>query len=87
MDTMSKIPTVLMQTSLLVTKPGIGGEPVTSKIQNPLYAYTFKNNQFRATFFADTWLEAAVTTLRRPTSLTQSNDDQANKIMFNTYSS
>ncbi|KAI9791860.1 MAG: hypothetical protein M1816_003405 [Peltula sp. TS41687] len=43
--TEAKIPSVLQQPSITVTKPGSGGAPTTTSIPNPLYAYRFLNPQ------------------------------------------
>jgi len=62
--TQSHLPTVCMQSTVQVTQPDSGGNPVTTNIPNPLFAYTFKSSSSISTFAGD--FSSYQKTLRSP---------------------
>ncbi len=44
-DTQSRMPSVVTQQSISVTRPGAGGAAETAEIPNPLYSYRFLEPQ------------------------------------------
>lgn len=83
------MPAQLTNPTVIITRAGANGQPVTATINNPLYQYQFTNAAFRQLYFSDAHFRNSVFTRRQPPTqaMTSSNMGAANTAMNSGYSS
>ncbi|KAA8897513.1 hypothetical protein FN846DRAFT_783234 [Sphaerosporella brunnea] len=80
----SRIPSIVMQTTISVVSPDSSGRAQRTTIRNPLYSYRFTNQAFKNEYFSGLYQQAAET-LRQPTSPRTSQNNVANAAMMQNY--
>ncbi|KAF8250011.1 Di-copper centre-containing protein [Wilcoxina mikolae CBS 423.85] len=83
-DLKSGIPGVVMQPTVSLTQPTSSGGESTVTIANPLYQYSFTNQDYRNRYFTGFYTQAAHT-LRQPLDASTSQNNVADQVMRAAY--